>query len=230
MAPTRFLAVALAPLLAWTAPAQANPAEAETAPAAASPTADGAARDRTWLVSLYAGQWADTNLPDLPRRMLDGSLSFEPPKYVGIGLNRALIRAYDLPLPFGIRLRGNSLELDTSLLQHFDGQDNIEASAALMARTGQIRPGLGLGFNLAAGAGLSYAFGTTAFEIGRDGVQGQDTYRLQIHLVFEVEAMQVDVPGWSVLARLHHRSGGYGLVSPQRTGSNFLGFGLRRSF
>jgi hypothetical protein len=151
-------------------------------------------------------------------------------QYVGIGLNRALIRAYDLPLPFGIRLRGNSLELDTSLLQHFDGQDNIEASAALMARTGQIRPGLGLGFNLAAGAGLSYAFGTTAFEIGRDGVQGQDTYRLQLHLVFEVEAMQADLPGWSVLARLHHRSGAYGLVSPQRTGSNFLGFGLRRSF
>jgi hypothetical protein len=225
MPPVRFLALALVMLLACAASAQADPAEAE-----ASPAAEGAARDRTWLVSLYAGQWADTNLPDLPRRMVDGSLRFESPKYVGIGLNRALIRAYDLPLPFGIRLRGNSLELDTSLLQHFDGQDNIEAAAALMARTGQIRPGLGLGFNLGAGAGLSYAFGTTGFEIGRDGVQGQDTYRLQIHLVFEVEAMQSDVPGWSLLARLHHRSGGYGLVSPQRTGSNFLGFGLRRSF
>jgi hypothetical protein len=224
----RCLVLGIILLAAGLSPARATEAQPPADPPA--PAAEGAARERTWLVSLYAGQWADTNLPDLPRRMVDGSLRFESPKYVGIGLNRALIRAYDLPLPFGIRLRGNSLELDTSLLQHFDGQDNIEAAAALMARTGQIRPGLGLGFNLAAGAGLSYAFGTTGFEIGRDGVQGQDTYRLQIHLVFEVEAMQADLPGWSVLARLHHRSGGYGLVSPQRTGSNFLGFGLRRSF
>lgn len=224
----RCLVLGIILLAAGLSPARATEAQPPADPPA--PAAEGAARERTWLVSLYAGQWADTNLPDLPRRMVDGSLRFESPKYVGIGLNRALIRAYDLPLPFGIRLRGNSLELDTSLLQHFDGQDNIEAAAALMARTGQIRPGLGLGVNLAAGAGLSYAFGTTGFEIGRDGVQGQDTYRLQIHLVFEVEAMQADLPGWSVLARLHHRSGGYGLVSPQRTGSNFLGFGLRRSF
>ena len=56
------------------------------------------------------------------------------------------------------------------------------------------------------------------------------TYRLQFHIAIEAELMQEAVPGWSLVGRIHHRSGAYGVLSPERTGSNFLGLGLRRSF
>lgn len=34
----------------------------------------------------------------------------------------------------------------------------------------------------------------------------------------------------SVITRVHHRSGVYGLIAPQRVGSNFMVFGIRYKF
>jgi hypothetical protein len=34
----------------------------------------------------------------------------------------------------------------------------------------------------------------------------------------------------SAFLRLHHRSGIYGVISPRRTGSNYVGAGLRWTF
>lgn len=53
------------------------------------------------------------------------------------------------------------------------------------------------------------------------------TIQFQYYMAFELEYA---APQWervSVIARLHHRSGIYGLVSPSTTGSNFFGAGLR---
>ncbi len=189
-----------------------------------------ASRERDWQVSVYGAQWADSRILDIPVQTVTGRLRFERSYYVGLGVTRTLIRSYDLPLPLIGTLRGNSLELDTSLLRHLGRQDHWEVAAALVGRTGQIRPGAGIGINLAFGAGLSYALGRPRFELGRNGVRGQDNYPLQFHLLAEVEFTHDSLGPWSVLSRIHHRSGAYGVLAPQSAGSNYIAVGLRRSF
>ena len=44
---------------------------------------------------------------------------------------------------------------------------------------------------------------------------------------FEAEFTHASQPNIHLVAKLHHRSGVYGLVSPRHTGSNFIGGGVR---
>jgi hypothetical protein len=53
-----------------------------------------------------------------------------------------------------------------------------------------------------------------------------ETRRLQYHMMLEIEFGRGAWPLRPFL-RLHHRSGIYGVISPQETGSNFVGAGLR---
>jgi hypothetical protein len=49
------------------------------------------------------------------------------------------------------------------------------------------------------------------------------------YLAFETELAHGAVPGWSLVGRIHHRSGGYGMLTERGSGSNFMGLGLRRN-
>ena len=80
------------------------------------------------------------------------------------------------------------------------------------------------------GEGFSYAFGDPELEKGPDGVRGQDQVQLQNHLVLEIDLFHPDYSRVHLVGRVHHRSGVYGLISPQETGSNFLAGGLRIDF
>jgi hypothetical protein len=204
-------------------------------PAAAAPAfAEGAGntRNRTLYISGYASQWVDSNLLEIPHRLLTGDLQTRQAYFLGGGLGYVLVPRFEVPLPFcgGCVLRGNSIELEGVVLKHFDQQDHWEIAGGAFARTGQIPLFLGVELNLAAGAGLSYALSDPNLEIGRGGQRGVDTYRLQFYLVFEAELARRAILGWSLVGRIHHRSGGYGILTEQGSGSNFIGLGLRRSF
>jgi len=54
--------------------------------------------------------------------------------------------------------------------------------------------------------------------------------RLQFCLAFETELAHGVVPGWSLVGRVHHRSGSFGILAEKDSGSNFIGMGLRRDF
>lgn len=203
--------------------------------AAAAPVvaeAAGNTRDRTLYVSAYASQWVDPNLLEIPGRLLTGDLETRRAYFLGGGLGYVLVPRFEVPLPFcaGCALRGNSIELEGVVLKHFDRQDHWEVAGGAFARTGQIPLFLGAGLNLAAGAGLSYALSDPDLESGRGGRRGVDTYRLQFYLAFETELAHGAVPGWSLVGRVHHRSGGYGILTERGSGSNFIGLGLRRDF
>jgi hypothetical protein len=203
---------------------------AAAAPAVAE--AAGNTRDRTLYVSAYASQWVDPNLLEIPGRLLTGDLETRRAYFLGGGLGYVLVPRFEVPLPFcaGCALRGNSIELEGVVLKHFDRQDHWEVAGGAFARTGQIPLFLGAGLNLAAGAGLSYALSDPDLESGRGGRRGVDTYRLQFYLAFETELAHGAVPGWSLVGRVHHRSGGYGILTERGSGSNFIGLGLRRDF
>jgi hypothetical protein len=202
---------------------------AAAAPAAAEGA--GGIRGRRLYLSAYAGQWVESNLAEIPHRLLTWSLETRRAYLLGGGLGYVLVPRFEVPLPFcgGCALRGNSLELEGVVLKHFDLQDHWEVAGGAFARTGQIPLFPGAGLNLAAGAGLSYALADPKLENGRGGQRGVDTYRLQFYLAFETELAHRAVPGWSLLGRIHHRSGGYGTLTEQGSGSNFIGLGLRRS-
>lgn len=80
-----------------------------------------------------------------------------------------------------------------------------------------------------AGIGLSHAFGTPSYEDGpKDDPERR--YRTQLTMTYDLTARPGSWNGWGVGLRIHHRSGGYGLVAPQRVGSNFIGLTLSRRF
>jgi hypothetical protein len=200
------------------------------APVAAQGT--GGTRDRTFYLSAYVSQWAESRLLELPGRLVTGDLKTRDAYFAGGGLGYVLVPRFEVPLPFcgGCALRGNSVEVEGVLLKHFNRQDHWEMAAGAFLRSGQIPLLFGAELNLAAGTGLSYAFSDPDLEIGKNGQVGVDTYRLQFYLAFETELAHEAIPGWNLVGRIHHRSGAYGVLTPQRSGSNFIGLGLRRGF
>lgn len=185
-----------------------------------------------FYVSAYASQWVDGDLAGIPFRLVSGNLDTREAYLLAGGLGYVVVPRFDLTLPFcgGCALRGNSIELEGVVAKHFDRQDHWEIAGGVFARSGQVPLFLGLELNLAGGIGLSYALSDAGQEVGRNGQRGIDTYNLQIYLAFETEFAAASVPEWSVVGRIHHRSGGYGLLTEGGNGSDFVGLGVRRGF
>lgn len=80
--------------------------------------------------------------------------------------------------------------------------------------------------SFAIGEGVSYVSSIPAIEM-RDNT---DTKRLLNYLMFEATFALPSHPEWQVLARIHHRSGAYGLYRAGNTGSNDVGIGVRYLF
>lgn len=180
--------------------------------------------ERTWHATGYVGRWVNTDLLDVPGRAIIGNLSFSDSNFAGVALSRVIVPSFAIPLPFtDIAFRGNRIELEGQVLRHFGGQNHWEGTLALMFRTGQLRLAGGLSVNLAVGEGLSYASERPRFE---GAVDVQPT-RFLNYLVFETEFSHESMPGVSLVARLHHRSGIFGLIAPRKSGSNFIGAGIR---
>lgn len=114
------------------------------------------------------------------------------------------------------------------LVQHRGLQGNAEIGAAYMLRTSDLQMGA-LGVNFGAGVGLSYALGNPSYEDGSTLDPGR-RYRLQLLALFELEWRMRGFEDISVVTRVHHRSGVYGLIAPQGVGSNFLALGVRYKF
>lgn len=80
--------------------------------------------------------------------------------------------------------------------------------------------------SLAIGEGVSYVTSVPSLE-QKDNVR---TKRLLNFLMLEATFSHPDYPQWQVLARVHHRSGAFGLYQAGNTGSNDIAIGLRYLF
>ncbi|WP_333823397.1 hypothetical protein [Pinisolibacter sp.] len=184
----------------------------------------------TWAVALYGGVWTNSTLPSFPYNLVRGNLTFEDAQIASLIVDRRLFD-FDLDLPgTRWRLNGFSVEAEGTLNQHFGLQDHVEATAAVKLRTGEIGLGSMASMNLAWANGLSYAFAAPKWEYGPTFVHGVDSRHLQYFMAFEAAVTPTAAKNLSAFFRLHHRSGIYGVISPRRTGSNYVGGGLRWTF
>lgn len=183
-------------------------------------------RDRRWYLNGFLLEKADTHLTAVPYRIISASLPLRASHAAELGAGYVAIPRFSIPLP-GVRLRGNSLELEGDVLQHFGHETDTETAAAAVLRSGSFGLFGRLSADLAWGNGFSYAFQRPTDETGEYGVRGVDTPHFQYHMSFETELTSGAAPHAHLVLRLHHRSGVYGLISSSRTGSNYLGAGLR---
>jgi hypothetical protein len=180
-------------------------------------------------VSLYWGRGVDLNLQEIPGAIFSGDWNEEPSYFWGLGVGKTLNTlggsfqaARDTP--FADIKHG----YEVIYLQHRGRQTNSELSAAYLLRTPDLELSA-LRVNFAAGAGLSHAFGTPTYEDGPVNDPSR-RYRTQFLMLFEFEWGLASVPALTLVTRIHHRSGIFGVIAPRRVGSNFSVVGLRYRF
>jgi hypothetical protein len=188
--------------------------------------AQSAARDRTWFATVYAGQWFSLSRPSPGQERGSQDAGFQDSYFVSALVNRVLVRELTTDFSFARALiNGSSIELEGQIGRHFGLQDHGEVTLALLWRSRDLAIPLTDGrLNFAIGEGLSYALSRPTYE---GIVHGQEPRKFLNYLAFEAEFSHPSLPGVSVVPRVHHRSGIFGVIAPQGSGSDFVGIGLR---
>lgn len=180
-----------------------------------------------WRVGVYSGQWADTRLPYLPYNAVTGRLTFDESYLTSVILSRRLLTR-DLFIPHtSIGFADARMELEGTANFHSGLQTHEEVTLGVMLRTRDYDLASAGTINFGWANGFSYAVSPPAYEYGTNLVRGEDTVQFQYYMGFEAEYAHTSWERLSVFARLHHRSGIYGVISPSRTGSNIIGLGVR---
>lgn len=189
--------------------------------------APGPAEAEGFRIGVYSGQWADTRLPYLPYNIATGRLTFSESYLTSIIVSQRLLTRDFLIPGTEIGLSDAQVELEGTASFHRGLQTHQEATLAVMLRTRDFDLGSFGDVNFGWANGFSYSLSAPSYEYGKNLVRGQDTVKLQYYMGLEAEFAHVSWDRMSVFARLHHRSGIYGLISPSKTGSNILGVGVR---
>ena len=175
-----------------------------------------------WAATLWGGQMIDANFGDT--FVFKGEL--RPEYLLGVGLNRRLLRAGPLALEFD----SNAL-LHRAQSQPGGGFNQSDPFANTPAQTfGEFTWGFGLRAWLQPWLSLGFVEGVS---LNTSVSNYEKTFREQYtnflnYLGFEIEALVS--PQWSMVGRIHHRSGAYGTYSGVSEGSNAYLLGLRYRF
>jgi hypothetical protein len=180
-------------------------------------------------VLVYTAQGADHNLPQLPGSILGEKIKWESSCFnaIALGKMRGTLGTSFALLDDSL-LRNVRHGYEVVFAKHHGLQSNYELAAAYTLRSPDLFLGP-LAVNAGAGVGLSHAFSRPAYE---DGPFDNPTrrYRTQLFIVFEAEWKLRYWEQLSIVTRVHHRSGAYGLIAPRNVGSNFLAVGVRYRF
>jgi hypothetical protein len=167
---------------------------------------------RDWGLTLYLGRLTDATL----HQTATFDFSFENAYFIDLALSRRLYTFRDY---FNIEIEGQ-------IAKHFGDQHQWEFNGVAYFRWLPFPWDAYLDTSFAAGAGLSYA--TSAPEIEEEN--HDKTAQFLGALMFEFAFSLPRVPQWSLITRLHHRSGAGGLFSGVHGASNAWGIGIRYSF
>ena len=170
-----------------------------------------------WQLTAYAARYS-------PERMID--ILRAGPRF---DERRAYISA--LAMGYEVGRTGDYLhwELEGQLVQHHRYQDHHEFNALVIARWTRFPWDHRVRTSIAFGEGLSYASAVPPIE-PRGDRDGGESARLLNYLLVELELGLPHSPQWGLVARLHHRSGVFGLYNGVNGGSNYIGGGLRYRF
>lgn len=117
-------------------------------------------------------------------------------------------------------------ELEGQVVKHFVRQTHWEFNGLVVARWLPFPWDGVVDTSLAVGEGVSFASRVPALEDERH----HHSAKVLDYLLFELAAALPSSPQWSVIARIHHRSGAWGTFNGVHEGSNFWALGLRRDF
>lgn len=117
-------------------------------------------------------------------------------------------------------------EYEGQIVKHYGDQRHMEFNCLIAARYPVFLWRNYIGTSFAIGEGVSYATETPEVE----AVHYDETSKLLNYLLFELAFSLPKVPEWNLVARIHHRSGVFGLFNGVHGASNAVGFGLRYRF
>lgn len=167
---------------------------------------------RPWSLMIYQGWGTSADLG----QTLVFDINFEDSYFTGLVLNRKMF-------PFWQYF---SFELEGQVLKHYGISDHWELAGLFLIRLHPFLLSSSLNIEFAAGWGLSYATQIPALEQEfRD-----NTSQLMSYLAFEIAFTLPEYPEWTLVTRIHHRSGMFGTFNDTYGGSNFLALGLRYHF
>lgn len=165
-----------------------------------------------WAVTVYGARLTDGDLDDTVTFDSD----FEDAWLAAVALSRKFYS-----------FRGIlDLELEGQVVKHFEDQDHWEFNSLLIYRWLPFPWDEYIDTSFAVGTGLSYATEIPDIE----SKNHSDTSRFLAYLLFEAAFALPDFPQWSIVARIHHRSGAFGTFNGVDGASNAWGAGIRYCF
>jgi len=173
-------------------------------------------------VTLWGGQSIDSNFGETFQ--FKGRL--RPEYELGLGFNKRLIDAGPVALEWDSNLLGHGA------LQQAGGEFNqsVKFANSPAQAFGEITTGLGLRLWVQPWLSLGFVEGVSWLSApsNYEKTFRQNFTQFLNYLGFEIEALVA--PQWSVVGRVHHRSGAYGTYSGVSEGSNAYLIGLRYRF
>ena len=171
-----------------------------------------AAAHGKWFVSLYGAQVTDSDERDIITFKADYKDS-----YFG---------AFVVGKEFWTYKDHIGMEAEGQIVKHWELQDHFEFNALLVIRWLPFPWDDYVDTSFALGNGISYATETPEIE-----EQAHDDVSKSLHyFMLELSFLVPNQARWSVIFRLHHRSGVFGLYNGVWGASNALGAGVRYAF
>jgi len=166
-----------------------------------------------WFFSFYEGVYSANDLKNIAQ----GKTDFKNSKILCLALSHEICDFWQE------RITG---EWELQFGKHLGIQDHVETNALFLLRWHVFPWNHFLKTSFAVGDGLSYAWGRPEVEV----IESDSSTRLLNYLLFEFCFTLDWDPPLSLVFRIHHRSGVFGLFNGTHGGSNYIGGGFRVAF
>lgn len=167
-----------------------------------------------WSTTIYGCKLSRASLGDT----MAGNAEYEDSYLAAVAVSKEVALLWHDRIQF---------EAEGQVVKHFGDQDHWEVNAVPVVLRWLPFPWDNyVDTSVAAGAGVSYAFEQPKIE----AIGDSDSPKFLGYLVFEVGVSIKQLPDWTLVTRLHHRSGAGGTFGGKHDASNSVGFGVRYNF
>ena len=171
--------------------------------------------DDAYALTLYLGKYSDDRLGDV---LLSKPVDFYDSYLATIALSKV----------FKLQNPSHQWEVEAQLAKHYRSQDHLEFNLLATYRWNRFPWNDYLPTTLAIGDGLSYASEIPELEASSPTNVGAT--RLLNYIMVEMSVAPPFAEDWALIARVHHRSGVYGLFNDVEGGSNVVAAGIKFHF
>ena len=163
-------------------------------------------------LTIYHGKYSDERLGDV---LLSKPIEYFD-SYLGV-IALSEVKPFKNPR--------HQWEIEAQVGKHYQGQTHGEFNVAAIYRINRPAWGKLHKTSVAIGDGLSYASETPPLELASHTNEGAT--QLLNYIVFEMTTAPYQAEDWSLVVRVHHRSGVFGIFDGVRGGSNVVAVGVK---